>query len=106
MTDQPPRPRRWGSILSRVPESGPPGATPDNVVPFQRETLDDLEAQLRQAQNKVVDKGAGVDLAARAYNTALDELKQLRGRSAERLKESGVVATFPMEFPELDDDGA
>jgi len=46
-----------------------------------------------------------VERAVLAYNSARTELEDYRKQFAERLKESGVNADFPIQFPEaqLDD---
>ena len=94
------RPKTWRTLLGGVPQSEPHEA--ENIVPLRKVTLDDLERRLAEAQNRVIDLGAGVDRAVLAYNSALDALKRERATFAERLKESGVVATFPIEFPEAE----
>ncbi len=93
--------RTWRTLLGSIPKSEPREPI-ENVVPLRRMTLDEHERRLADRQNKVIELGAGVDRAVIAYNTALDEFKRERIAFAERLKESGVVATFPMEFPEAE----
>ena len=95
------RPSWMRTLLSSVPSSQPHEAA-ENVVPLRRSTLDDHERRLIEKQNRVVELGAGVDRAVLAYNAALDEFKRERPAFAERLKESGAVVTFPIEFPEAE----
>jgi hypothetical protein len=54
------------------------------------------------AQNRVVELGAAAERAVLAYNSAVDALGQVRQRFAERLKETGARAEFPIEFPVID----
>ena len=98
MTD---KSRRWGRILSGVPNTDPPA---ENVVPLRRQTLDEMERDLVDAQNSVIDKGAGVDRAVLAYRSARDHLNVVRDRFAERLKESGIRAEYTHEFPDIEDE--
>jgi hypothetical protein len=93
----------WRTLLHGMPRSEPPDN--DKVVQFKRETLDQMEHRLRDLQNRVVDSGLSVERAVMAYNSARTELEEYRVMFAERLKESGVNAEFPIQFPEaaLDD---
>lgn len=96
----------WNTLLRRVPVSEPPPDNAENVVPFRRQSLDEMEARLRDLQNAVVDKGIAVERAVMAYNSARVELEEERQKFADRLKESGARVEYPIQFPEADLTGA
>lgn len=93
----------WRTLLGGVPQSNPPEIpAAENVVPFRRMSLDELEIRGRELQNSVVDAGIEVERAVTRYNTARADLEEWRAQFLERLKESGVKGEFPLQFPEAD----
>ena len=99
----------WRTLLGGVPKSDPPQSSAldqilnaDNVVPFKRMSLDELEQRGRELQNSVVDAGIEVERAVTRYNTTRADLEEWRAQFLERLKESGVKGEFPLQFPEAD----
>lgn len=94
----------WATLLGAVPKSDPPNlpANDENVIHLRRMSLDDLEQRGRDLQNRVVDAGIAVDRSMIDYNTRRADLYEWRREMTERLKDLGIRAEFPIDFPEAD----
>lgn len=88
---------RWWAAVPRTSDE-----PEDNVIHMPRPTLDDLERDVRTAQNDVISQGIECDRAMLAYKTKLKALDDARNRMAERLKESGAKIEFVTKFPEIE----
>ncbi len=91
--------RQTVRFWNRVPKTSDADG---NVVQMPRQTLDELERQLIDAQNAVINAGVECDRAAMIYKDKLEGLTVARSRFAERLKESGAKIEFVTSFPELE----
>ena len=96
---------KWSSILGRVPDTAPPDDEADNVVPFQRATLDDMERRLHAHEGAVIDAQAAMHRAAMAYVERRKDLIAYRKLMAERMAENGAQISWPFTPPAIDIEG-